>query len=246
MLPEQASVWVSEFTLEGAMHFLLTYLRFHQNTVKACAIVVGCVLLLSIIGLSRWSISGGRVLLGDVNAAPPPAPSLAPAHSVAAPPVRPANHMLQADSQARVITADLAPDAAYQQPLLAALNCVRAQLGQPPLAHDPQLSADAAALWKTMMLQPNASLGGLVGDRYMVAGVVPLSLTDVLVAQPGTDAAEEGVEQTHTASTGSCVMGGADMALLDLSGVSAIGIAVFPDPRPDDGLDDSSAVIVAR
>lgn len=219
------------------MRFLMTYLRFHGNAVKTTGILMAVAFVLALLAWLRPLPGTGFTLLGDVNAPVVPPRAAEPIGYTAEAQARPIAEPLRTTE--RSVTADLLPDAQYQEPLLGAVNCARMQQSEPSLVLDASLSKEAAGLWKQMMLQPDASLAELVAGRFSQVSIIPLTLTDVKPLEGETARAE-------TLPTGACVMGGADLTAIDFRGVSTIGLAVFPDPYPDDGLDDSSAVIVAK
>lgn len=180
------------------------------------------------------SATPGRVTpLGDMSA-PPVEPAAGAIAYDPNPAVRPAYVPLQASIEARMQLATSAPSAEYGRALFAALSCARTATGHPNLKLDDQLSQDAAALWSALMRKPDADIGALTRGKPFVA-IVPLTLT-----QQPTDA------YPAPAPDGPCAFGGIDVAQLDLGEARAVGIAVFVDPHPDDGLDDTSAVLVAR
>jgi hypothetical protein len=224
----------------GVMAFLLTFLRFHKQWLLAVSILLGCVLLLALLIGSFGTGTFGFTLLGDVNAARPAA--LPASGSALAPPqVRPADSVRQAAPVARDTTADLQPSARYQEPLLAALNCAREQAGQAALTHDPQLSRAAAEMWRELVRHPSTTLATIAAGRYTQVTILPLTLAEP-PAPPDALAQDVMLEQPQ----GPCVWGGIDITQVDLTGRTSVGVAVFPDPHPEDGLDDSSAVVVAQ
>lgn len=219
------------------MRFLMTYLRFHGNTVKLSGLLICVVFVLFLIAWLR-PLSGARfTLLGDVHAPAVPTSDAAPVGYAAAPQARPIADPLR--TVARSVTADLLPDAHYQQALLVAVNCARLQQGEPPLVLDASLSQGAGGLWKQLMLQPDAALAELVDGRFTQVSIIPLTL---ITGEP----LEGAPVRAEPLPSDACVVGGTDLTAIDFRGLSAVGLAVFPDPNPDDGLDDSSAVIVAK
>jgi hypothetical protein len=90
-----------------------------------------------------------------------------------------------------------------------------------------------------MVAQPDVGLAALVQDRYTLVTIIPLALAPMV-------SENSAASPQHASQTQACVMGDSDMAQLDLSGITTIGVAVFPDPHPEDGLDDSSAIIVGK
>ena len=216
------------------MRYVLTYLRFHRHRVQALALIGALGVALGIFLGLRPSV--GRVtLLGDTGA-PPVHSGAVPAPYDVLPAVRPAYVPLQASVEARTQLATSTPSSEYGHALFTALSCTRAATGHPNLMLDSQLSQDAAALWSALIREPGSDIGTLTRGEPFVA-IVPLTLTQQ-PAEPGAYPAP--------ASDGACAFGGIDVAQLDLGGARAVGIAVFVDPHPDDGLDDTSAVIVAR
>jgi hypothetical protein len=210
------------------MRFLLTYARFYRSAFASAAIVAVFGLLALLAFTLRPATSNSLTLLGDITAAREPTTVPVDANSGLAPLPRPiAAHIDTAD---RTDAVEQAPDERLQEPLLAALNCVRAGAGQPKLVLDQQLSDDAAALWQALVARPKASLGDLAGTRYVLVSVLALTLGDSASTAPGAP----------------CSFGEVDMTMLDLQQANRVGIAVFPDPHPQDGLDESSAVLVAQ
>jgi hypothetical protein len=216
------------------MRYVLTYLRFHRQRVQALALIGALGVALGLLLGLRPTV--GRVtLLGDTGA-PPVHSGAVPAAYDVLPAVRPAYVPLQARVEARTQLATTSPSAEYGHALFTALSCARAESGRPDLTLDSQLSQDAAALWSALMREPGADIATLTRGQPFVA-IVPLTLTQ----QPAEPDA-----YPAPASDGPCAFGGTDVAQLDLGEARAVGIAVFVDPHPDDGLDDTSAVIVAR
>jgi hypothetical protein len=209
------------------MHFLIAYIRLRQDIIKVVCtcVVIGLALMLLI--AMHPSLSG-FTLLGDVSA---PRPALDAAREPAYPRLGQPQH----NTRQQGLTADLPPSPKHREQLFAALACTREQRGQPALTLDADLSAEAAALWKALMRDSAADIASLVAGRYPVVVVAPLTLE---VAQAHADA--------YPAPQHPCLMGATDIGQLDLGSATTVGIAVFPDPRPEDGLDDSSAVIIAR
>lgn len=212
------------------MRFVLTYLRFHRNALTVVAVLVLAALLLSLLNSLR-PVEERAVLLGNSDAPRQGADERsAPAHP-ANPAPRPIAASLATD--VREATRDWQPSAHHEAPLRAALDCARSLAGLPTLTHDPALAQEAAALWQAMVARPDVTLTNLARDRYVMVAVVPLALA----AEPSENSASQ---------ASPCAFGDSDMAQFDLSGITTIGVAVFPDPQPADGLDDSSAIIVAR
>lgn len=228
------------------MQFLLTYLRFHSNKVRVVGLIglVGAVV--AVVLILRPG-AGGFTLLGDVNAAPP-AQTEADARYANAPTpaVRPGLNDTQADQGSReAAAAALQPDDQYQERVLTALNCARAQKQLPALPIDATLSDAAVALGRQLAARPDTSLADFARSRYTVAAVVPISFAQPVEPEPGA-VTDPALEQP-AAAVGACDIGGVDATQLGLEEASAaIGIAVFPDPHPEDGWDDMSAVIVAK
>jgi hypothetical protein len=208
------------------MHFLIAYIRLRQDIIKVVCICVVIGLALMLLIAMHPSLSG-FTLLGDVSA---PSPALDAARE-------PAYPRLGQEREARQqgLTADLPPSPKHREQLFAALACAREQRRQPALTLDADLSTEAAALWKALMRASAADIASLVAGRYHVVVVAPLTLE---AAQAHADA--------YPAPQQPCLMGATDIGQLDLGSATTVGIAVFPDPRPEDGLDDSSAIIIAR
>lgn len=214
------------------MRLLLAYLRLHSATVRLLSAAALTALALGAL-LSLHTATGNAIPLGDANAERRDMVSQ-PILTTASPQARPIAAARLAD--ARGVTADLQPSEAHLPPLMAALNCARTQSGQPAIGEDAALSKDAAALWRTMVERPDLSPASIIGSRYAFVAIVPLSLAAV---QPADTAAAE-------APVALCSFGGMDLSALDLAGLTTVGAAVFLDPQPEDGLDDSSAIIVAK
>jgi hypothetical protein len=89
-----------------------------------------------------------------------------------------------------------------------------------------------------MVARPDVSPSELIDGKYAFVIVLPLSRADVQSSEAIAGASE--------AQVALCSLGGMDLSTLDLTGLSTVGVAVFADPRPEDGLDDSSAIIIAR
>jgi hypothetical protein len=216
------------------MRLFLAYLRFHGNIIRVLGAVALVVLALAVL-LALRNAPAGLILLGNADAARPTASTEAVPYLAAAQPRPIASARL---SDERGITADLPPSDEYRAPLLAALNCARAQAGQSALGEELELSREAAALWRAMVAHPDVSPSELIGGKYTFVTVLPLSLAAVQSSEAITGASEVQVAL--------CSLGGMDLSTLDLTGLSTVGVAVFADPRPEDGLDDSSAIIIAK
>jgi hypothetical protein len=216
------------------MRLFLAYLRFHGNIVRVFGAVALVALALAIV-LALRNAPAGLILLGDAGAARLTASTEAVPY-LAPPQPRPIASARLSDE--RGITTHLPPSDEYRAPLLAALNCARAQAGQPALDEEPELSREAVALWRAMVARPDVSPSELIDGKYAFVIVLPLSLADVQSSEAIAGASE--------AQVALCSLGGMDLSTLDLTGLSTVGVAVFADPRPEDGLDDSSAIIIAR
>ena len=209
------------------MRFLITYLQLHRERLTAAGMLAAVALILAAIA-ALWRADGaGLTLLGDIHA-PPPATAAPPALQVA---YESAPAEGEGIEVARAVTAGLAPSAAQQQTLFAALSCVREQRGQAPLVLDTGLSEGAASLWGALMRDPEADIAALIGGRYPYVSVVPITLA---------------ADRPDVTAAPACGTYATDVEALDLGDATTVGIAVFVDPEPGDGLDDSSAVIVAR
>jgi hypothetical protein len=172
-------------------------------------------------------------MLGNAAATRPVPPSTFSSGYEAQPRPRPIVSPLSSD--VRGVTAALQPSAQQQAPVLTALNCARAHAERPALRHDPKLSEEAASLWRALVTHPNVSLAELVRDRYTMVAIVPLTFAPV----EAVDAASDGSNVMAP-----CEIGEIDLTTLDLSDITTVGVAVFVDPQPEDGLDDSSAIII--
>jgi hypothetical protein len=218
------------------MRLVLTYLRFHKAPLQVAGVVILTVALLGLI-FSIDAVPSGFTALGNRDATRQRDPHVSLPRYDTAPLPRPiAAPILSARSG---VTAHLPPSAEYHAPLLEALNCAREHAGLPALIHEPALDGEAAAVWQAMVAQPNVGLAALAQDRYTLVSIVPLTLASV-VAEPSAASTQNALQAQR------CVMRGTEMAQLDLSGITTIGVAVFPDPNPEDGLDDSSAIIVGK
>jgi hypothetical protein len=218
------------------MRLVLTYLRFHRSPLQAACIVVLTVAALGFI-LSASGLPSGFTALGNRNGVrQEPQETTSPRYG-AAPLPRPIASPLSAEE--RGISSALPPSEQYRAPLLQALDCAREHAGLPALAHQPELDSEASSLWQAMVAQPDKGLVVLVQDRYTLVAIIPLAIAPV-PAESSTASTQDALQVQR------CVMGGTEMAQLDLSGITTIGVAVFPDPNPEDGLDDSSAIIVGK
>jgi hypothetical protein len=216
------------------MRYVLTYLRFHRQRLHALALVGALGVALGLVFVLRPA--AGRVtLLGDTSAPPIDSATVAVGYDPN-PAVRPAYVPLQASAEARTQLATSAPSMEHQHALFTALSCVRGAAGRPTLTLDDQLSRDAATLWSALIREPHADIVALTRG-YPFVTILPLTLTQQLM---------EPKAYPVPIPIGSCDFGGIDIAEVDLGDATTVGIAVFVDPHPDDGLDDSSAVIVAR
>ncbi len=175
------------------------------------------------------------VLLGD-SAAPRAEPA-APAPLIADPPViRPAAPARTGPASGparpgadRGLLATRLPDEGYAAPALAAIQCAA---GNGELARDTTLDDAAAGLWRATVAEPELELSTVAGNQYAYVAAVPVTLA------PGLESV--------TATGATCPFAGMDFSQLNLSGLSAVGVAVFADADLNDGMDDSTVMIVGR
>lgn len=131
-------------------------------------------------------------------------------------------------SSDRALTATRLPDIQYQAAALAALQCA----GNSSIIHDAALDAAAADLWRATVAEAELELAAVAGTRFAYVAAVPVALAPDLEPTDMTSAA--------------CRFGGMDFNQLTLDGVNRVGIAVFADTDLNDGMDDSTVMIVGQ
>jgi hypothetical protein len=226
------------------LHMGWFWLKQRWRGVSAVGITALVLLLALVLALSNSG--SGISFLGDFNAARPvtaggPSGAILPRSGV------PIVSLLDTDLPASAGPQTIADaQAAWsadeimerQQEVLSAINCARAQHGQPALSLDETLSHTAGEAWLTLVHQPSWSLMQLPGT-YTLRGVLSLDF-----ASPDQSAAQAQQSAATQHAPSGCVVGGFDAAsLTPTAGAHRVGIAVFP---PQAAWDSASAIVLVQ